>query len=806
MDSPTDSMPMFYIGHHETNRALPVSDQLVHHAQDVGYDMLTTPITNSHFHSRVLSLLSAYRQAVSSSESSISQQSQPLPLIPALEYLDTPLTPSNTISQLVTFTSPWIDLASADPIIAYLSRQVLNLEIAYAAFCGVVTVVVQGPRLSAGADGFSQFARAVKEALGTGSYIQLHIQMPMDGTTATDEDEDLGHLARFANSEFSHQQQHGDTTSNLNAFGSWEAWNVIRTVCKYHGRLSLALELPRRFPSPALQSRWYSEPLRLLNIPASSFLVNARGSAVLSKAHQHFIFRCMRLKSSPWLLLTDIGPIPGVDDPDMIMSYTTGHLSPSVAADAPTLRSSKSPSPTPAEAAQMGKSSKKKSHSDDPTPHLSYLRYLQRNQPYKTTVERFAGGFQDYLQSPLQPLTDNLESITYEVFEKDPIKYAWYETAIEQALRDWQALQKTTSSEDGSVVIAVVGAGRGPLVTRALNASKNSGVPVRVYAVEKNPNAYVVLQRHNEEDWDRRVTIVKTDMRAWKGPSQPDGTFGTVDILVSELLGSFADNELSPECLDGVQHVLNPTHGISIPASYTAHFTPISTPRIWADIYSRSLSNDPSAFETPWVVMFQQIDFLSTSPDASSSQSLSQTQFSNTKLSHLDLTAPLLEPNVQTAWEFAHPIAPSILAQSSLRRGGSAVGGGGGFTGGDGANEHNARFCKLAFPVTDQGVCHGLGGYFETVLYEGVELSTNPVTMEAKSKDMISWFPIFFPLKTPIQLPAKSVVEISMWRQTDDRKVWYEWLVEAFVSVPGHGRVRIAVSELHSSRANGCLM
>lgn len=28
------------------------------------------------------------------------------------------------------------------------------------------------------------------------------------------------------------------------------------------------------------------------------------------------------------------------------------------------------------------------------------------------------------------------------------------------------------------------------------------------------------------------------------------------DILVSELLGSWGDNELSPECLDGAQHLL----------------------------------------------------------------------------------------------------------------------------------------------------------------------------------------------------------------------------------------------------------
>jgi len=38
-------------------------------------------------------------------------------------------------------------------------------------------------------------------------------------------------------------------------------------------------------------------------------------------------------------------------------------------------------------------------------------------------VEQFSKGYEDYLQTPLQPLMDNLESQTYEVFEKDPVKY-----------------------------------------------------------------------------------------------------------------------------------------------------------------------------------------------------------------------------------------------------------------------------------------------------------------------------------------------------------------------------------------------
>jgi hypothetical protein len=38
-------------------------------------------------------------------------------------------------------------------------------------------------------------------------------------------------------------------------------------------------------------------------------------------------------------------------------------------------------------------------------------------------------------------------------------------------------------------------------------------------------------------------------MRDWNSPEK-------ADILVSELLGSFGDNELSPECLDGAQKFL----------------------------------------------------------------------------------------------------------------------------------------------------------------------------------------------------------------------------------------------------------
>ncbi|KAL9096857.1 MAG: hypothetical protein Q9165_000821 [Trypethelium subeluteriae] len=789
-----EQMPIFYVGQHETNRTLPITEDVVLQAHSCNYDMVTTPVTTPSFHSRILSILASYNATTNSEEASCT----PFPLVPPLTPLDTFLAPTEHVTQQPAVTAPWIDLASPDPLIANLSQQVFKLEVAYAAFCGVTSVLVQGPRFRYGASyepSVAHFAQAILEGLNIGPYLHLSILLPMVDSKDGEETEPVGSLAAFAREDFSTGLL-ARKSSSFDAHRGWDTWNVIRTICNYHGRLSLDV---------SVQSRWFAEPLRMLELTAKSFAKNAKGYPVLAKPAQGFIGRCMRLRTSPWLLLTDVGPIPGLNNPDEIFPMSDGMLSPTKTEDMSRDNSkSASPSssdPTPAEAAATPQSKKK---NKDPAPHLSYIRFLQRNQPVKTTVERFGGGYQDYLQSPLQPLADNLESITYEVFEKDPVKYEWYERAIALALADWHPLGKPASSPDGSIVIAVVGAGRGPLVTRALRAATSTNVKVAVWAVEKNPNAYVLLQKHNLGMWGNAVQIVKSDMRSWQGPVLTDGQIGKVDILVSELLGSFGDNELSPECLDGVQHVLSPGTGISIPSSYTAHLTPIASPRLHADILGRAVS-DKDAWEVPYVVFLHQMHYLS-------SLNLMLTDGQSSKME-------IPTPNVQQAWEFRHPLPHITLIQSQMRKGGSVAGGGaGGFSGGDGANDHNTRFATLRFPCQKRGICHGLGGYFETVLYKGgstdktsngsskkVELSTNPVTMEEKSKEMISWFPIFFPLKDPLYIPDDSELDVSIWRLTDDRRVWYDWMVEAYAVIKDK-RVRIGLSGLHSSRKNGCLM
>ncbi|VDP30074.1 unnamed protein product [Soboliphyme baturini] len=94
----------------------------------------------------------------------------------------------------------------------------------------------------------------------------------------------------------------------------------------------------------------------------------------------------------------------------------------------------------------------------------------------------------------------------------------------------------------------VLGAGRGPLVTVCLESADVLNCKINMFAIEKNPCAIITLNSLNETKWDNRVTVVCSDMRDFYPGIK-------ADIIVSELLGSFGDNELSPECLDGALHL-----------------------------------------------------------------------------------------------------------------------------------------------------------------------------------------------------------------------------------------------------------
>ncbi|KAG8954225.1 methyltransferase protein [Tulasnella sp. 424] len=547
----------------------------------------------------------------------------------------------------VGLASEWLELDSPDEWVRQDSELALRQELAYASYLNLSTVVLPPPR---NRQHVSDYARAINGCFTNSpsvlsSYVYLSIRIPLSGIRKAGR-------SGSATPMGSNSTPTVPTEADVNE--SWEMWDTIRTICGYNQRLSVSLDLSYPVPpSQPLLDRWNSEPIRYIFLPASAFVANGRGYPVLPKTTQAFIRDIVK------------------HHPGFILSGTERGLH----------------------------------RSGGYTAYQQYIRYLEKTSPHVVasetpgTVENFAIGYWDFLQAPLQvsvaniefrshelkaigqPLMDNLQSSTYEVFERDPVKYSKYEEAVYQALCD--------RPDDSSTVICIAGAGRGGLVTRCLKAIARSGRTATVYAVEKNPSAYVTLQEKRDTEWAGAVRLVFGDMRVITPPEK-------ADILVSELLGSFGDNELSPECLDGANRFLK-DDGISIPSSYTAYLEPVSSSRLFKDA-SNSL-NDVKGAETPYVVMFQAVNELSAEP--------------------------------QECWEFQHPRHNAILDQTGLPL----------------TNSHNTRSAHLTFQIPQAGILHGLAGYFEAVLYGDVGLSIHPDRKDDISPNMLSWFPLFFPLK-----------------------------------------------------------
>ncbi|XP_063221262.1 protein arginine N-methyltransferase 5 isoform X1 [Bacillus rossius redtenbacheri] len=449
---------------------------------------------------------------------------------------------------------------------------------------------------------------------------------------------------------------------------TWEWWNEFRGLCNFDKKLALALELTPDIPSKEEVDRWLGEPIKCLIVPTSLFVANKKNFPVLLKPHQSL------LRSFASLDVQVV--VKGAVHYNNVMYYQ------------------------------------------------QYLDHIwQQRDTTGDPLLSFARGYEDFLQCPLQPLSDNLETHTYEVFEKDPVKYNEYERAIYCALVDRIPYAEKDEKE---FTVMVVGAGRGPLVRAAISAAYKAERRIKVYAVEKNPNAVVSLQAQKEELWKDKVTVVSCDMREFDPPEK-------ADILISELLGSFGDNELSPECLDGAQKFLK-DDGISIPMSYTSYLCPIQSSKLYNEVRLSREKDDRERkcpvhpFEMPYVVYLQ------------NKYQLAETQ----KL-----------------FTFTHPNRDEII--------------------------DNSRYKCLSFKVSQKSILHGFSGFFDTILYQNtnvcVSLSICPAT---HTEGMFSWFPILFPIREPVHLQAGDDIKVHFWRLCNKKNVWYEWCVSKPIPGPIH--------------------
>lgn len=294
------------------------------------------------------------------------------------------------------------------------------------------------------------------------------------------------------------------------------------------------------------------------------------------------------------------------------------------------------------------------------------------------------------------------------MFERDPIKYRLYQKAIQAALVD---KVPDAGKQTKALILMVLGAGRGPLIRAALNASKNTGRKLKILVIEKNANAIVTLTTLISVLWPKEdIKLISKDMRTVVLEEK-------ADIIVSELLGSFGDNELSPECLDGAQSLLKPD-GISIPCDSVSYIRPTMYSKIYGSLRDDQLREKlkKCSSEVNWLCYHNSVYYID-------------------------------EP--KALFKFEHPNLSDPI--------------------------DNSRYKKLTFRAQMDCVLHGFSGYFTSKLYKDIEISILPST---HSPGMASWYPMFFPVPFsvgPLNVKANETITVEFWRKIDSEKVWYEW-------------------------------
>ncbi|RLN10048.1 hypothetical protein BBJ28_00013530 [Nothophytophthora sp. Chile5] len=398
--------------------------------------------------------------------------------------------------------SKWLDLDAATLDARLGAEKVFKQEVAWASHLSVPAVLLPAPRH---AHACANYARVLNQSLTQAQYLQFWVRIPLTArykSTAKapmEMDASAGPRASaMVETEADEEDEQTDP---------WEAWDALRARCEYHPKLHVALEITADLPSAEEVQRWLGEPVKAAIIPTSIFLTNRKGYPALSQRHQKVLALLFQHN---------------------VQLYLSG----------------------------------RPRHRGRFLPYVQYLHFLHSKRASQDRKAQFEAPYLDYLQAPLQPLMDNLESQTYETFEQDAFKYNQYEKAIAQALAQ--------TPEDKESVVMVVGAGRGPLVRCALRAATLANRQTRMFAVEKNPNAVITLRNLKmSEKWDN-VTIVASDMRRWR-------TEERADIMVSELLGSFSDNELE----------------------YTSYVAPVMSSKLWNEV---KVHDSLKSFETPYVV------------------------------------------------------------------------------------------------------------------------------------------------------------------------------------------------------------
>ncbi|CCE61327.1 hypothetical protein TPHA_0A02440 [Tetrapisispora phaffii CBS 4417] len=685
----------------------------------VNFDYVLLPITNQRYSQIAIKAVENYRLSQKESYNLFSELTIPEPKLQDLYIppFKSKASLNGSDGQYIMhlgLLASWLDLDSMDPVISDFSYKVLLNECKYARFVGIRKLLVAPPRDLSNLTPYSQTINRLlnHEVLTMEPKITLSISLPL--------------------------------VEDSEPFATWELWNTVRKICEYNELLTISLALPRiKTPSYVLK-RWLCEPVSCLLISSSIFETNQNNYPVLHKFNQKILREFQRINGNSQ---SEQGQLC------VILHGMEKH----------------------ADFIRGGSVS-----------YLDYINFLLKKED-KLIMDEFnkeainmtneqgssnanlinEDKWLPKLMPPLLPNSDNLTNDTYLVFENDRTKYDLYHEAIHQAIHDKLSyIQHLKRNNSQKFQILVAGAGRGPLIDETYDILKYYNVlnKCKIIAIEKNSQAFLFLQKKKFDKWVDSVELIRCDMK------KLSNDFGKFDIVISELLGSFGCNELSPECLIHIEANFSRKETIFIPESYSSYVAPASLPLV-----RQKLDKFSNGFEKPWLVN--------------------------------NIPYCILSTKINKIWSFQHPLLKTENQD----------------------NKHlfNKNIENGEFKLKHKCEIDGLIGFFSATLYNNITLSTLPegftindprkeydtkITTNDKNesihtKNLKSWAPIFFPITSPLSITDDTELSVYFNRISDSqlKKTWYEWSLESFiylvVSSTSHkqnGNTTVASKSIHN--------
>ena len=188
-------------------------------------------------------------------------------------------------------------------------------ELTYASYLNVSVAVLPPPR---NRNHVPSYARAIHACLDKIPYMHFSVRVPVydpavfQPVMVTPRPASPSSIASGGSTTSSKSPGFPQTTEE-EFNGTWEMWDVIRTICESNPRLTIsevvrskgclcshlfdsALDLTPPLPLTAsVLNKWIAEPTRQVFLPASTFIANSKSYPVLPKGTQSFIREIMKV-------------------------------------------------------------------------------------------------------------------------------------------------------------------------------------------------------------------------------------------------------------------------------------------------------------------------------------------------------------------------------------------------------------------------------------------------------------------------------------------------------------------------------